>query len=117
MMRLRLAVAAMALCLLVSTATAACISRSEFVSLLAARLPQAEVTLLEGDRARMFLASLNRLPPATALSADEIVIIHQGPAAPALRIVLFENGCITRIGILPRALLRKLMNELARSGA
>lgn len=103
--------------LLAPGAEAACASRAELALLIAQRLPQAKVMVLGGSEARLFLAAFNRIPPPTALAADEIVIVDPAPDAPALRIVLFERGCMTRMGAVPRPVIRALLNNIARSGA
>jgi len=108
---------ALGLSLLAPSAEAACATRAELASLIAQRLPQAKVMVLGGPDARLFLAAFNRIPPPTALTADEIVIVDPAPDAPALRIVLFERGCMTRMGAVPRPVIRALLNDLARSGA
>ncbi len=108
---------ALGLSLLASGAEAACASRAELASLIAQRLPQAKVIVLGAAEAKLFLAAFNRIPPPTELTADEIVIVDPAPDAPALRIVLFEWGCMTRIGAVPRPVIRALLNDIARSGA
>ncbi len=110
---------ALALCLslIASDAQAACASRAELTLLIAQRLPQAKVIVLGEADAKLFLAAFNRMPPPTELAADEIVIVDPAPGAPALRIVLFERGCMTRMGAVPRPVLRALLNDIARGGA
>lgn len=108
---------ALGLSLLASNAQAACAHRPELASLIAQRLPQAKVTVLGAAEAKMFLAAFNRMPPPSELTADEIVIVDPAPDAPALRIVLFERGCMTRMGSVPRPVIRVLLNDIARSGA
>jgi len=119
MATLRILAGALALCLslFASDALAACASRAELARLIAERLPQAKVIVLGAANARLFLAAFNRIPPTTEFAADEIVIIDPAPDAPALSIVLFERGCMTRMGPVPRPVVRALLNEIARSGA
>jgi hypothetical protein len=110
---------ALALCLsvLASGAQADCTTRAGLAHLIAQRLPQAKVVVLGAAEAKLFLAAINRMPPPTELSADEIVIVDPAPDAPALSIVLFEHGCMTRIGTMPRPVMRAILNDIARSGA
>ena len=119
MATIRILAGALALCLslLASDAQAACASRAELAHLIAQRLPQAKVIVLGAAEARLFLAAFNRIPPATEFAADEIVIVDPAPDAPALSIVLFEQGCMTRMGPVPRPVVRALLNEIARGGA
>ncbi|MGQ0485713.1 MAG: hypothetical protein ACT4SY_10220 [Hyphomicrobiales bacterium] len=116
---LRILAGALALCLslFAADAQAACASRAELARLIAERLPQAKVIVLGAAEARLFLAAFNRMPPPTVFTADEIVIVDPAPDAPALRIVLFEWGCMTRMGPVPRPVVRALLNEIARGGA
>jgi len=108
---------ALGLLLLASGAEAACASRAELALLIAQRLPQAKVVVLGAAEAKLFLAAFNRMPPPTELAADEIVIVDPAPGAPALRLVLFEGGCMTSMGAVPRPVIRALLNDIARSGA
>lgn len=111
---------ALALCLLSSASAMAadqsCATRAALAVLIAERLPQARVMVLEKAEARLFLATVNRIAPVP-LTADEIVIVDGAPAAPAVRVVLFEAGCMTRVGNLPRAVVRAILIAIARGGA
>ena len=94
-----------------------CTTRTDLATFLAQKLPGAAVTVLVNQDAQLFLASLNALPPVTQLIADEVVLVDMGPRVPDFRIVLFENGCMTRLGTLARGVARKLLNDVGRAGA
>ncbi len=118
---LRYLAGALALCIALSTPVMAkgenCATREALMAFVGARLRQAEVTVLQKFEARLFLAAVKRIVPAAALAADEIVIIDSAPEAPAVHVALFEAGCMTRVGHLPRPVLRAILNFIARSGA
>ena len=120
MLKLRWLAGALALLFISTSADAAgtaCTTRGELMAFLAERFPLAKVAgLSEGD-ARLFMASLNRLPPVTTLSADEVVIADVGEAETGLRVALFEGGCMTRMGLLPRPVVRQILAAIARGTA
>jgi hypothetical protein len=121
MFNLRFLAGALALCVALPTAVLAegetCTTRDQLSALIAERLPQAKVVTLGGSEARMFMATFNRLPPATEMAADEIVIVDQASGMPIVRVVLFERGCMKRIGALPRGMVQALLNAVTRGGA
>jgi hypothetical protein len=118
---LRYLAGALALCIFCSASALAadlgCASRAALVDFVSQRLPQAEVTVLQKAEARVFLAAVNRIAPAAALTADEIVIVDTASDAPAVRVALFEAGCLTRVGYLPRGVVRTIMVAIARGRA
>ena len=120
-MNLRNLAGAVLLCLFPASAAfagpAACLSREALADAIASRLPQAKLMTLEGGEARLFLAELNRLPPATALKADMILVVEPDADAGATLVILFERGCARSTGSLPRGAARQLMAVSARNGA
>lgn len=98
-------------------AAATCVSREALAAWLAARLPQAATLTLDAADARVFLAGYAAASQSAAPAADAIVIVATAPQAPLLRIVLFQDGCLTRIDALPRRLVDRLLNDVARTGA
>lgn len=120
MTMLRCLAGALALAFMTIAASAAqtsCTTRGDLAAFLAKNLPGARVTVLGAAEASLFIASLNRLPPVTDLRADELVVVDIGERMPHLRIVLFEKGCMTRMGTLPRQVARKILNDVGRGGA
>ena len=113
---LRYLAGALALCLISVQAHAACATRETFAAFVAERFPHAQVTVLGKIDARLFLAAINRLarPP---LAADEIVIVDVTKTGSAVPVALFERGCMTRLGALPRPVMRTILNIIARNGA
>jgi len=105
------------LCLLCSaSANASCVSREALLGFVAERYPQARLVVLAKSDARVFLAAVNRMarPP---LAADEIVIVDVAHTGAAVPVGLFEAGCLTRLGALPRPFVRAMLNLIARHGA
>ena len=120
MMTLRCLAGALALVLMPLAAGAAetpCATRIQVMAVLAQKLPQARVTVLAAGDAKLFMTSLNRIPPSTALNADEVMIVDTGGNVPALRVMLFENGCLSRMGNMPRPIVRQILNDVARGRA
>ena len=114
---LRYFAGALALCFLFSMpANAACARKEMLTAYVAERFPQAQTIVLAKSDARLFLAAVNRggRPP---LAADEIMIIDVTGTGAALPVALFENGCLTRLGALPRPVVRAILNMIARYGA
>jgi len=117
---LRSLAGALALCCLSVMAVAAdapCASRAALMDFISSRFPRTEVRLLQKTEAQAFLAAIIRIAPAASLAADEIVIVDQALDAPFVRVALFEKGCLTRIGNLPRAVVGKILVSLARGSA
>lgn len=117
MSNLRYLAGALALWLVIGPAHAECVGREQFSSVLAQRLPQAKVMTIEGAEARIFMAAFNRLPPATAFAAETVVIIDQAAQLPAVRFAFFDHGCLVRLGLMPRDVLRGLLAAISNSGA
>ena len=121
MTSLRLLAGALALCLVLPMAAAKaetrCATRAELSAFLAQRLPEVKITVLGPGESQVFLASLAGITKNSEPVADEIVIVDAAPDAPLLKIVLFEHGCLTRIGAMPRRLVTRLLNDVARAGA
>jgi hypothetical protein len=119
MAKFRMLAGALALCLFYASAGAGadCMSRADLARLITERMPSAKTIVLAESEAKLFLAAFNRIPPPTEFSADEVVIVDPQPGAPALRLALFEAGCMARTGNVPRPVIRLLLNEMARGGA
>jgi|GEM_PF-2581617 len=114
---LRYFAGALGLCLLCSAqADASCAAKQTFTAFVAERFPHAQVTVLDEIDARLFLAAMNRTarPP---LAADGIVIVDVTETGTAVPVALFERGCMTRLGALPRPVMRSILNIIARNGA
>ncbi|MGH6820996.1 MAG: hypothetical protein ACREDU_09075 [Methylocella sp.] len=94
-----------------------CTSRAALTAFVGASFPEARIFVLEKAEARLFLATLIGMAPNAQLAADEILIADTAPAAPAVRVVLFKEGCMSRMGVLPRSVVRATLIAIARSGA
>ncbi len=117
MNNLRSLAGAMALCVLYSvSANATCVAKNNFIAFVAERFPQARVTVLGKTDSELLLSAVNRLarPP---LTAEEIVIADVAEAAAAVPVALFAGGCMSRLGHLPRPMVRSILNTIARNGA
>jgi hypothetical protein len=101
-----------------SPASAApCLTQSQLAAMALERYPQAKLRLLEREEAAAFMSAFNALPPPTAISADQVLIADLVEGDPAIRIALFEKGCMIKAGALPRPLAAKILNQLSRDGA
>jgi hypothetical protein len=94
-----------------------CLTRAALGQWLTQNAPQAKVSVLAGEEARLFLAALNARPPRTAYEAEEIVVVDAPEDALAVRVGLFRAGCLAQAGRIPRALMRALLNEVERGKA
>jgi hypothetical protein len=97
--------------------TPQCLKREVAAPAIMQRFPGAELHVLLGDEAQAFLALFNAIPPATDLAADEILIAAASPEAPDMRLLLFEDGCLMRIGVVPRRVIAPILVKLSRTGA
>jgi hypothetical protein len=109
--------ATLALCLITLTplAVARCVSRAEIAAAIAQQLPEAKTALLAAGEAQAFLAAYNAEPPRTSLAADEILLVELVSDPAITRAVLFEHGCFTQAGPIPRLLVTSLLNAIERS--
>ncbi len=65
----------------------------------------------------MILASLAKATNTVAPAADGLMIVDVSPAAPAVKVVVFRNSCLERIGTFPKHLVTRALNDLAKLGA
>ncbi len=117
MFNLRYLAGALVLWLSIVPANANCMSREQLAAVITQRLPEAKVITIEGAEAKIFMAAFNRLPPATAFAAATVVIIDQAAGLPAVRVAFLDHGCLVRLGLMPRQVLRGLLAAIANSGA
>jgi hypothetical protein len=116
----RAAVAALfAIVLVAATANAStrCVTGSELEAFLARQAPAASARSFGGEDAKMILASLANATNTVAPAADGLMIVDLSPVAPAVKIVVFRNGCMERIGTFPRHIVTRALNDLAKLGA
>jgi hypothetical protein len=111
------AVCALLPLLILSAQANGCLTRDALGQWLARNAPQAKVSVLAGEEARLFLAALNARPPQTAYRADEIVVVDDPEDRNAARVGLFRDGCLVQAGRMPRAMLRSLFQDIERGRA
>lgn len=99
----------------ISLDEARCLPRNEVAAAISQQPPGAKTALLTGEEAAAFVAAYNAEPPATALHADEVLLIDIAGEPAITRAVLFERGCLTRAGAMPRRLVKSLLGALERS--
>ena len=100
-----------------SASPAHCTGPREIAESALARIPDAEITILGGERAKRFLATYNARPPQTNLIADVVMIVDPGRSSAVVFAVLFEEGCAVSGGKIARALFEKILTELNRDNA
>lgn len=112
-----IAVCALLPLFILPTQAEGCFSRAALADWLAHNLPQAKVSSLAGDEARLFMVALNARPPRTHHEADEVVIVDTPEDALTVRVGLFRGGCLVQAGRMPRAVLRSLLADVERGKA
>ena len=96
--------------LFISGPALACASPQQVTEHLIARYPETTVRArLSGAAASSFVAAYNRVPPATAHHADE-VLIFRDPNFPRVDLVeLFRERCLVGGGVLARSFVDWLL--------
>ncbi|MFN0192654.1 MAG: hypothetical protein ACKVP5_11910 [Aestuariivirga sp.] len=94
-----------------------CIAPQAFLEAVKQRFPSAEVHVLKGREAKVFLAAYNQIPPPTEFAADEIVIAAESKGTAGMKMLLFSNGCLARAGAVPRGVVAPILLSISRAGA
>jgi hypothetical protein len=97
-----------------SRAEGVCHTPTELIEQTSTRFPGAVVERIKGDSAKVFVEELNKIPPVTALVADEVYISDVVPSAPFVFAFLFNDGCGVASGKLLRTNLKEIMNIVSR---
>lgn len=102
-MRPMFVLAALVAAFFMSAAVQACQSPEQVTEHLLARYPETALRArLSGEAAAAFVTHYNRVPPATAHRADE-VLVFRDPNFPRVDLVeLFRERCLVGGGVLAR---------------
>jgi hypothetical protein len=89
----------------------ACEKAIEVISRVHGQVPDSTERRLRGADAKAFMDALNAEPPATAYTADEVMIFSAPSRHGVVYLVTFERGCKSREGSLPTGLLPKILGR------